>query len=313
MTTAQLSHPTTSRSTVGEVDEILDPSKETRVHLLWKIGQLQMLPSLALKALDLVKRPDCSIRQFSALIKRDMTLAADMLKMANSMVYSRGLPIPSLTRAVSRLGLDQCKNLIIASSANSLMVQLTMTETWIREALWRHGFLTAKIASGLNQELSLGFQGEEFTSGLIHDIGRILMAVLNPDRFALSDKLDCQEGGEATQQELLQREHDLFGTTHCSLGGWFVEYSGLPQSLADVVRFHHTYSDEMADRPLVALTALTALADHMANHMQMTKSADGYDPEFNPALDYLATSHSKRDMLIKWMPKIMTEAVSVSR
>ena len=297
-----------TRSDTNET-EVLDPSKETRVHLLWKIGQLQMLPSLALKALDMVKRPDCSIRQFSALIKRDMTLATDMLKMANSMVYSRGLPTPSLTRAVSRLGLDQCKNLIIASSANSLMLQLTMTETWIREALWRHGFLTAKIASGLNQELNLGFQGEEFTAGLIHDIGRILMAVLDPADFTKSDKLDCNEGGEAKQQELLQREQDLFGTTHCSLGGWFVEYSGLPQSLADAVRFHHTYSDEMTDRPLVALTAV---ADHMANHMQMTKSTGGYDPELNPALDYLATSHSKRDMLIKLMPTVMAEAVSFS-
>lgn len=298
-----------SSSAINDV-EVLEPSKEIRVHLLWKIGQLQMLPSLAIKALDMAKRPNCSIQQFSALIKRDQTLAADMLKMANSMVYSRGLPIPSLTRAVSRLGLEQCKNLIMASSANSLMVELTMTDLWIREALWRHGFLTAKIASLLNQSLKLGFQGEEFTAGLIHDIGRILMAVLAPTDFAKSDKLDCDEGAAEGQQELLKREERMFGTNHCILGGWFVEYSGLPQSLADAVRYHHTYSYEMDDRPLVGLTAL---ADHMANHMQLTKKADGYDPESNPALDFLARSHHQRDQLIAIMPKIMTEAVSVSR
>lgn len=304
MTTALLSPPDTNDV------QALVPSKEIRVHLLWKIGQLQMLPSLAIKALDMAKRPDCSIQQFAALIKRDMTLASDMLKMANSMVYSRGLPIPSLARAVSRLGLEQCKNLIMASSANSLMVQLTMTEVWIREALWRHGFLTAKIASLLNQSLNLGFHGEEFTAGLIHDIGRILMAVLDPADFAKSDKLDCAEGAAESQQELLEREEDLFGTNHCILGGWFVEYSGLPQSLADAVRYHHTYSYEMDDRPLVGLTAV---ADHMANYMQLTKKADGYDPESNPALDFLARSHHQRDQLIAIMPKVMTEAVSVSR
>lgn len=303
MNTFLMPHP------AADSEEVLEPSKEIRVRLLWKIGQLQMLPSLAIKALDMLKRPDCSIGQFATLIKRDMTLAADMLKMANSMVYSRGLPIPSLSRAVSRLGLEQCKNLIMASSANSLMVQLTMTELWIREALWRHGFLTAKIAGLLNQSLKLGFHGEEFTAGLIHDIGRILMAVLDPTDFAKSDKLDCAEGAAESQQELLEREEDLFGTNHCVLGGWFVEYSGLPQSLADAVRFHHTYSHEMDNRPLVSLTAL---ADHMANHMQLTKKADGYEPESNPALDFLARSHSQRARLIEIMPKVMAEAVRVS-
>jgi hypothetical protein len=42
--------------------------------------------------------------------------------------------------------------------------------------------------------------------------------------------------------------------------------------LADAVRYHHSFSDEMADLPLVALTAM---ADHMANHMQLLKSPDG--------------------------------------
>ncbi len=292
-----------------DADEFLEPSKEIRVRLLWKIGQLQMLPSLAIRALNLAKRPDCSIGQFSAFIKRDMTLASDMLKMANSMVYSRGLPIPSLSRAVSRLGLEQCKNLIMASSANSLMVQLTMTETWIREALWRHGFLTAKIASSLNRNLELGFQGEELTAGLIHDIGRILLAVLEPSGFAKSDRLDCAEGDDDAQQSMLERERNLCGTTHCDLAGWFVEYSGLPQSLADVVRYHHTYTDEMSDRPLVALTAI---ADHMANHMQLTKKPDGYDPNENTAIDFLDLSPKQRARLIAIIPAVMAEAISSS-
>ena len=301
MTTAILLDPP------AEGVDVLEPSKQIRVRLLWKVDQLQMLPSLAIKALELAKHPDCSIKQFASLIERDLTLASDMLKMANSMVYSRGIPIPSLQQAVVRLGFQQCKNLILASSANSLMMQLTMTETWIREALWRHGFLTATIASSLNRALNLGFQGEEFTAGLVHDIGRILLALLEPSRFSKADRLDCAEDGEATQQEMLQREQALLGTDHCILGSWFLEYSGLPQSLAEVARLHHTYSRELSDRPLVALTAV---ADHMANHMQLTKNPAGYEPETNSAIDFLARSHSQRRRLIEIIPTVMEEAIS---
>lgn len=296
-----------SADQLSETEEVLDPSKEIRVRLLWKIDQLQMLPSLAVQALAIANDADCSIKQFAEVINRDMTLAADMLRMANSMVYFRGVPILSLQQAVVRLGFRQCKNLILASSANSLMIQLTLKETWLREALWRHGFLTASIASLLNRALNLGFQGEEFTAGLIHDIGRILLAVLDPGEFSKADRFDFIESGESVQREMLQREREILGTDHCALGSWFIEYSGLPTSLANVVRLHHSCSCELAVQPLVALTVI---ADHMANHMQMTKNPAGYDPETNSAIDYLTPTRSQRRRLLEIIPTVMEDAVT---
>lgn len=288
-------------------NEVQDPSKEIRVRLLWKIDQLQMLPSLAMRALEIANNPDCSIKEFVNITNKDVTLAADMLKMANSMVYSRGVPILNLQQAVVRLGFRQCKNLILASSANSLMMQLTAKETWLREALWRHGFLTASIASFLNRAMNLGFQGEEFTAGLIHDIGRILLAVLDPSGFSKADKFDFQESNEEIQLEMLSRERSIMGTDHCALGGWFVEYSELPKSLSQVVRLHHASGKQLVEYPLVALIAV---ADHMANHMQLTRSPVGYRPELNTAINILAPTKSSRERLIDVIPTVMEDAVT---
>lgn len=288
-------------------DDDLNPSKEIRVRLLWKVDQLQMLPALAMQALELAKDADCSVRQFTSLIERDLTLASDMLRMANSMVYSRGVPILSLQQAVVRLGFRQCKNLILASSASSLMTQLTVKEEWIRQKLWKHSFLTASIASFLNRAVNLGFQGEEFSAGLIHDIGRILLALLEPTSFSRADRMDFEEGDEDCQQTMLQREHDLLGSDHCALGGWFVEYSGLPKSLAEVARLHHSPGSMMANRPLVALVAA---ADHMANYIHVNNSPAGYEPASNTAIQHLANSRGERQRLLEIIPAVMDDALA---
>lgn len=284
-----------------------DPSKEIRVRLLWKVDQLQMLPALAMQALELAKDPDCSVKAFTSLIDRDMTLASDMLRMANSMVYSRGVPILSLHQAVVRLGFRQCKNLILASSANAMMTQLSVKEEWVREKLWKHSFLTASIASFLNRAMNLGFQGEEFSAGLIHDIGRILLALLEPNRYTTVDRLDFVEGNEDEQRSMLKRERALLGTDHSALGGWFIEYSGLPTSLAEVARLHHAGATVLANRPLVALVAA---ADHMANHLQSGSSLESYDPLENSAIQYLSSSRGQRHRLMEVIPTVMEDALA---
>jgi HD-like signal output (HDOD) protein len=300
---------TVQASAPNPVEVELNPSKEIRVRLLWKVDQLQMLPALATQALELAKDPNCSVKEFTSLIERDLTLASDMLRMANSMVYSRGVPILSLQQAVVRLGFRQCKNLILASSAASMMTQLSIKEEWIRKKLWKHSFLTATTASFLNRAMNLGFQGEEFSAGLIHDMGRILLALLEPTRFLMADRLTFAEGDEHAQKAMLKTEHELLGTDHCALGGWFVEYSGLPKSLAEVAKWHHAAAADLSRRPLVALIAT---ADHMANYLQSHGSSEGYDVQSNFAIQHIATSSGQLQRLREIVPAVMDDALENS-
>ncbi|MBI5757314.1 MAG: HDOD domain-containing protein [Planctomycetales bacterium] len=241
-----------------------------------------MLPTIAMEAIEIAKDPGCSIIEFTSVVERDLKLASDLLRMANSVLHSPTAPIVRLNQAVVRLGFRQCQNLIIASSIASLINRVTLNEEWIRALLWRHGFLTATISLHLNRTLNIGFQGEEFTAGLIHDIGRTLLAVVDPKWFVVSDHLDFREEGD-----FLCREQDVFGTDHAILGGWFAAYSGLPQPLVEVIRFHHAPAE--SDDAHQLLVALTAVADHMANHIQRDERPCDYDFESNAAIDVLAS------------------------
>lgn len=262
-----------------------DPESAVRLpevvmeRLRLRANHLKMLPAVAAQALEIVKDPDCSIHEFSAVVERDAALAADILRLANSIQFSGSRTVLNLHQAVVRLGLRQSKNLIMAASFSSMMKRLTLSEERIREWLWRHGFITALLAMNLNQSLDIGFQGEEFAGGLIHDIGRMLLVLCFPEDFGTIDPMTPEEGPDT-----LNVESRLIGTNHCEVGAWFIQKNALPQLLYDTVRFHHTPERSEHHRKFVALIST---CDHMANYLQFAGSPRGYEPQRNSAVGVL--------------------------
>lgn len=275
---------------MATIQEVFDPlvagevrfPESVRERLRLKAGNLKMLPAIAMQALDIAKDPDCGIDEFSAVVERDVSLASDILRMANSLMFGGARPVMNLYQAVVRLGFRQCKSLIIAASFSSMMKRMTLQEEWVRESLWRHCFSTALIGLHLNRSLNIGFQGEEFVGGLIHDIGRMLFATCYPDEYTEIDPMTFEEGPET-----LLNEQNLTNTNHCELGVWFARKNSLPDPLVDVVRFHHCPERAVDNRRFVALVAVS---DHMANHLQRFEEAVGYTPTSNRAVELLEDS-----------------------
>ena len=248
-----------------------------------RANNLKMLPAVATQALQIVEDPDCGINEFAAVVERDPSLAAGILRMANSVVFSSGRPVLNLHQAVVRLGFRQCKNLIVTASFSSMMKSMTLDEEWIRETLSQHSFTTALLCLNMNRTLNIGFQGEEFTGGLIHDIGRLLLATCYSDCFSEFDNLEFDE-----ETGVLAAEQAFVETNHCEIGAWFVTKNALPEQLKSVVRFHH--NPELADTNSRRFVALVAVCDHMANHLQRYEESRGYDPASNPFLATLEAS-----------------------
>jgi len=240
---------------------------------------IRMLPAAAVQALEIARNPDCSITEFTSVVERDIKLATDVLSMANSALFCTGRPISTLHQSVVRLGLRQCRNIILASSFASLHHSISMHEEWIRELLRHHSFLTGMLALNVNRAVGAGFQGEEFAAALIHDIGRTLFAVCMPESFTEIDRMDFEESADTPEAETRQ-----IGTSHCELGGWFAQNQKLPADLVDVIRFHHNPTQSLRNRRLVALIGV---CDHMANHMQRTGSIEDYRIGENTAIHVL--------------------------
>jgi HD-like signal output (HDOD) protein len=244
------------------------------------VGKLQVLSAVAQEALVAGRDPNCTIQQFSSLVERDIKLAADLLTIANSAAFSAGRPVTNLREAVVRLGFRQCRNLILSSSLASLMKKLSIQEEWVRVALGRHAYITANLATQANRLLSLGLQGEEFVAGLIHDIGRNLLSVLDAVQFARADSLSFVENKSTPESE-----SEIWGTNHCEAGAWFASHNDLPTEFAEVIRYHHAPQEATSHRRLIALIAI---CDDMSNHLQRGESPLNYKLACPEALEILA-------------------------
>jgi HD-like signal output (HDOD) protein len=266
------------------------------------LERLPMLPAGAAQAMAAARSPDISLEELARVIERDAALAASVLRLANSALHSAGSPAQTLYQAVIRLGTRECYNAICAVAMKSLFRNVSPAQRLCFEQLWQHALLTACVCRRLDTHLALGCKGEEFTCGLTHDLGRILIALGAPEQFAAADPMDFVEG-----PELLEGEQAALGTDHCEVGAWFADQNRLPSSVLECVHLHHTPAEAGEYRDLVALVAA---ADHMANFYQREGDAASYDLSSNPHWPLLAVECGVEEArLHEVAPQALAEAV----
>ena len=253
-----------------------------------------------------MQQENASFAELCQLLETDVTLAASILKLANSPLFNWGKPIDSLDLAVVRLGMRECRNLIVAISLRNVFHQADPATKGLCSVLWHHCFLTACLCRRLNHELRADFKGEEFIAGLLHDLGRILFAVTMPAEFPAADPMDFVEGPGVRIQE-----SEIMGIDHCYLGSLYGEQNDLPVPTQAAMRYHHEIEEAIEHRKLIALVAA---ADHMANYLQRCQDPRDYDLDINPGFTYMTREWSgeKKDSFAKAIPMILNETIEAA-
>jgi HD-like signal output (HDOD) protein len=277
---------------------------ERKIRLL--VDDMLAMPVTAVRALALIEDPDVALADLADLVRQDTALATVLLRVANSALYAGGTPALRIDQAVIRLGLWSCNNLITAVGVRqSVRARSPESEADCR-ALWRHGQVTASICTQLDRIYRLGFNGEEYAAGLLHDLGHILIALADRECLALAGVMDLRT------DDPLARERAAIGIDHCALGSWFAELSSLPAPLVEVIRSHHT--PECAPN-VPRLAALVTSADHMAEHVQRGLAPASYDALDNPGLRRLTIDWAARrqEHLNAAIPAILEAAAAVGQ
>ena len=240
------------------------------------LGHLRMLPEVAQQALVVASSPDCDLQELGRIIQRDIRLATFILRIANSSAFGSPRAIGSLPKAILFIGARRVQSLIIASSLDAISAHVPAAVRQSQGTLWVHGFMTGILATRLNALFGLGFDGEQFTAGLMHDFGRTLILIADPLNSPHLDPLDFVEPAN-----IEDRERAMLGVSHAELGAWFAEVNELPGSLVAAIQWHH---QPRHAGPWTRLAALIATADHAANSLQRVPPQRPYAPESNPAV-----------------------------
>lgn len=284
--------PTMSKTSATEQIQII----------MGDVNKLPTLPDSATRAMAIANDPNSSLLDLARFVERDPPMAAAILKLVNSPLYQTGRQINSLDQAVVRVGMRQCHNLIVAVGMMSMFKNVKPRRRILCEQLWAHSFSTAIICRRLNAVIGANHNGEEFTVGLLHDLGRILIAVACPETQDEELPIDLFEGSDVMEQE-----RDRIGGDHCTLGAWFAMQNKLPGSVVSTIRFHHEPEHATAHADLVHLLAT---AEGIANQLHLDKPLD-YDLSTNRGYRLLSDSwdDEQKESFVGVLPALIEEAI----
>lgn len=259
------------------------------------LDQLPSLPALYRELVEELRSPEASLHRAANIIAKDLGMTSKILQVANSAYFAASEPIATASRAVVRLGLETVSSLVLLLGVFT-QFQGRRHAFFTLEALWRHGLATARTARTLAQEEDLAPADTEqvFTSGLLHDLGILVLATNLPDLYTKALALAGNEGLSEWEAE-----RAVFGTTHAEVGAYLLGLWGVGAPVVDAVAFHHE-----PDRSARTQGFTPLVATHVADVLEYQAHAGRHD-QVSSGLreDYLAQC-GVRDRLPLWLARV---------
>ena len=228
------------------------PSRET---ILKTIDHLNPIPQSALKILRMIQRDDYPTKDITAEISKDQVLSGLTLKLCNSAFFSGRVKIENLNDAVLILGEETLMKSIITATVNNFFKQTkTVGYSLCRGGIFYHAVGCACTAEAIARRTNRTDPKRAYTAGLLHDIGKVVL-----DQYIAKICPVFFRGIEHNGETSLHLEQKILGTSHCQTGELLAEKCHFPESLKQVVSFHHTPEKSTEHREIVSIVYLATL------------------------------------------------------
>jgi HD-like signal output (HDOD) protein len=222
---------------------------DARERALTSLNRLPAFSPVLNKLIATTADENVSFSAIGDLIEKDAVLAGQLLRLVNSAVYTRHSQVNSVRHAVAMIGTRKLRNFALGISVSNLWHRVQAAPGWSHAGFNLHSVTTAMMTDLLAQYIPVEYAEGAFTSGLLHDMGKLLVAISLPDQFDILSR--CGGWEPSTEAQVL-------GFTHAELSADVLERWRLPAPIRDAVRAHHT-SPMNPERPVLA--DLVALAD----------------------------------------------------
>ena len=208
------------------------------------------------------------------IIERDPPLTAKILKVANSVYYAPVTKITSLQRSVVVLGFDTIKELVTAITLVHSFFQPGAEDDIDRTGLWIHSVGTAKAAQLISNLRGIERPDVTYTIGLLHDIGKIILALSFPKQYAKVIMYAQQNN-----LRIIQAEQRLLNIDHCMIGKILCDIWELPDELRTAILYHHNPVDVPDGESILA--RLVHIGDYMTRKAGIGNPGDSveYEPD----------------------------------
>lgn len=257
---------------------------EGMVTKLGSVDDLPTLPIIVQKILKATEDETTGSRELMAILANDQSLSAKVLRVANSAFYGLRYKITSVDNAISVVGFDEVKRIALtAFVARSFPSRQNIAQFPLPQ-FWIHSIATAHISRTLCADLSREEQDMAFSSGLLHDIGKLILCQYLPKHFFLEIHY-----AQTLNYEMYDVEQSVIGVHHGETGSILTTIWDLPPVYTKVLQNHHLRDYKLnfaAD--IDKILAAVNIADTMARRLHIGTSGNIVVPEYvESALEFL--------------------------
>lgn len=231
--------------------------------------RLASLPEICFKIDDIVSDPQSSFEDVADVISNDTSLSARLLKIVNSSLYNFPEKVETIIHAISIVGTQQLRDLVMATYALSAFKGIS-GKLIDMSAFWRHSIACGVAARVIAIHRREANAERFYLMGMLHDVGRLILLENAPD-LASQVILQAREKGEI----LHKVELELLGCDHAAIGAELLKVWRIPVCIVEAVACHHDPSRAVR-YPMES--SVIHLADFIAKAISLGCSGDRLVP-----------------------------------
>ena len=226
------------------------------VTIMKRVNQLDPIPTVIHKVLDLADDPESSLKDLVSVVERDPAITANLLKTVNSAHMGLPVKVDSIQQAVSMLGLQQVVEMVLSQNLSGNLNRSQKGYGLAKGELWRQGLAVAMIARTLARQRDLMSLPAIYTAALLKDIGKVILHEF------VADQLDAiQRQVNEHDMSFVEAEKAVLGMDHTTLGGIIAKQWHFSPHMIYMIENHHLPNRASRNDPA---TAALYLADMVA-------------------------------------------------
>ena len=273
---------------------------QTFLKKLDSIPDLPTLPNIVIKVNNLLQDPDTSIRELGKTIETDQAMVTKILRLVNSAFYGFRSKIKNIPHAIIILGFNNVRNALVSVSIIKTFSGENAFEGFEIEDFWRHSVAVAVTSRYLSEQTRLDSPDNCFVSGLLHDIGKLVLSLHFTELFGLVWKSIRED-----ELSFYEAERKFLPVNHAQIGGHLAKKWRFPVSLIDSITNHHAIRKSVSNlnQSLIVHTADTIANNHKGDS-EITLDFSSIDPEAKRIMS------GQLETVSEWFPDVVTEIES---
>ncbi|MGF1547333.1 MAG: HDOD domain-containing protein [Thiotrichales bacterium] len=233
-------------------------SREKLIQRVLDSACLPSLPPVAAKLLSITSAAGTNVQLMADLVSQDVSLSVKVLRVVNSAYYSPSQRVASVQQAISILGTNAVRSIVLSFSL--LEIRGDRSCRFDYRLFWERSLAAAVSARMITTIIDDGNPDEAFVTGLLLNIGEMILARASPDAYEQA----LAQIAQGREMRLAERE--VLGIDHAEIGHEVASRWGFPDSLTRPILYHHDpMSDIEAGEPAARVNRVAYLAELLAS------------------------------------------------